>query len=168
MKNRPKRYQPTSDELRDKLLHFIQTHFYQGQFIPFAKARPFLLERVIFKLATYLDEKDVTIGTDRYLEIMQKVLMEALQFGDTANIGYLPAWLGKCVDSHLSVHGEKYYEEGKVNRANIQTHLAAALKIAQAGVQGRDPVREMAAAARLLKAKRKPFKAPQKQQLTLL
>lgn len=122
----------------------------------------------MLKLASYLDEKAVSISTARYQEIMQSVLMEALRFGDTGNITYLPAWLGRCVESHLAVHGEKYYEEGKANRDNVQTHLAGALKIAQAGVQGRDPIREMADAARLLKGKKRVFKPASKEQLNLL
>jgi len=165
---RPQRKQPTPDELRDTLLNFIQTHFYPGQPVVFAKDRPRLLKWVVLKLATYLDEKAVSISTARYQEIMQKVLMEALRFGDTGNITYLPAWLGRCVESHLAVHGEGYYEEGKLARESVQTYLSGALKIAQAGLQGRDPIREMADAARLLKAKKRPVKPPQKQQLSLL
>jgi hypothetical protein len=166
--SRPKRYQPTPEELRDKLLHFIQTHFYQSQPIVFAKDRPRLLKWVVLKLATYLDEKAVSISTARYQEIMQALLLDALRFGNTGNITYLPAWLGRCVDSHMAVHGEKYYEEGKANRESIQTHLAGAMNIAQAGAQGRDPIREMADAARLLKPKKRAFKAPKNQQPELL
>lgn len=165
---RPQRRQPTPEELRDTLLHFIQTHFYKGQPVAFAKDRPRLLKWVVLKLASYLDDKAVSISTERYQEIMQKVLMEALQFGDTGNITYLPAWLGRCIDSHLDVHGEGYYEEGKAARENVQTHLSGALKIAHAGLQGRDPVREMAEAARLIRPQKRPVKTVVKEQLPLL
>lgn len=161
--------QPTPDDLRDTLLNFIRTHFYRGQApLVFTKDRPRLLLWVVLKLATYLDEKAVWIPSARYQEIMQALLLEALRFGDTGNIGYLPAWLGRCVDSHLAVHGERYYEEGKLNRDSIHTHLPGALKIAQAGMQGRDPIREMANAARLLKAPKRVIKAPKNDQLTFL
>lgn len=166
---RPAQKQPTPDDLRDTLLNFIRTHFYRGlEPLAFTKDRPRLLEWVILKLASYLDEKAVWISTGRYQDIMQALLLDALRFGDTGHITYLPGYLGRCVDSHLAVHGEKYYEEGKANRDNIHTHLGGALKIAQAGMQGRDPIREMAHAARLLKAPKRVVKAPKKEQLDLL
>lgn len=166
---RPSRKQPTPDELRDKILHFIQTHFYQGQAVSFAKDRPRLLEWVVLKLAVYLDDKAVSVSTERYLQIMMdEVLMPALRCGDTGNITYLPAWLGKVVESHLRIHGEDYYNEGKARRDNIQTHLAVALNACQVGIQARDPIREMADAARLLKAPKRAFKPSKKEQLTLL
>ena len=129
------------------------------------KDTPKLLEWVVLRLAVYLDEKAVWIDTARYVEIMsgQKgILMEALQFGNTGNITYLPAWLGRCVESHIAVHGEKYYEEGKSNRESIQTHIAAALKGIQPTATAPNPMRVLAEAAKLLKAKKRPVKAPLK------
>jgi hypothetical protein len=165
---RPTRKQPAPDELRDELLRFIQTHFYAGQPVAFAKDTRRLLEWVVLKLAVYLDDKAVFIPTARYLDIMKnEILMPALQCGDTGNITYLPAWLGKVVESHLKIHGEDYYNEGKAERENIHTYLAGALKAAQAGIQGRSPIQEMATAARLLKTKKTVFKRPSKDQLSL-
>lgn len=167
--HRPQRKQPTPDELRDKILHFIQTHFYQGQAVEFAKDRRRLLEWVVLKLAVYLDDKAVSISTERYLQIMMdEVLMPALRCGDTGNITYLPAWLGKTVESHLRIHGEDYYNEGKARRDNIQTHLAVALNACQVGLQARDPIREMADASRLLKTPKRVVKPVKKEQLNLL
>lgn len=165
---RPQSKQPRAEDVQDAILRFIQNHFYQGQPVSFAKDRPRLLKWVVWKLAVYLDSKAVTIPGERYLEIMlvkPGILMEALRFGDTGNITYLPAWLGKCVESHLAVHGEDYYDEGKA----LRNHVAGALEIAHAGLQGRDPIREMAEASRLLKsAKKQPFKPASKAQLKLL
>ena len=168
--NRPPRKQHTSVELRDSILHFIQTHFYPGQNVMFYKHTPDLLKWVVLKLAAYLDDKAVSIPTDRYLEIMvgnsQKpgILMQALQFGDTGNITYLPGYLGICVERHLKIHGEDYYEEGKA----LRNHIDGALALAHKGIQGRDPIRELADASRLLKsAKKQPFKPASKAQLSL-
>src|SRR5262249_45381126 len=149
--------------------------FYQGQRLAFVKDTPRLLEWVVWKLAVYLDDKAVTIPSSRYLEIMiygtpkkPSILMEALKFGDTGNITYLPAWLGKCVESHLAIHGERYYEEGKT----LRNAIGGALKFAKAGIQERDPVRELAEASRLLKAQKRVKKSTGKpaknSQLTLI
>src|SRR4051812_36231592 len=123
-RNRPQKKNPRSDEVQEAILGFIGRQLYPGRAVDFAKDRPRLLGWVVWKLADYLDERAVTIPSARYIEIMltgdrpnrKGILMEAIQFGDTGNIGYLPAWLGRCVDSHLTIHGEKYYEEGKALR----------------------------------------------------
>lgn len=146
---RPKIKQPRSDEVRDTILDFIRRKFYPGHFVEFAKQHRHLLRWVVFELAVYLDSRAVTIPATRYIEIMvgeKGILMEALRFGDTENITYLPAWLRKCVQSHLTVHGETYYDEGK----SLRNALDVALKFAQKQVaQEPDAVRELAAAARL-------------------
>src|SRR4051812_40766162 len=116
---RPQRRQPTPLELRDELLRFIERQFYPNRPVDFAKDTPRLLKWVVLKLAEYLDDRAVAIPTARYIEIMtgeKGILMEALRFGNTGNIAYLPAWLGRCVESHLAVHGEDYYDEGKLIR----------------------------------------------------
>jgi hypothetical protein len=151
------------------VLDFIQRKFYSSQAVSFAKDRPRLLGWVVLKLAVYLDDRAVTISPERYLEIMtgdQGILMEALRFGNTGQITYLPAWLGKVVESHLAVHGDEYYEEGKA----LRNHLQSAINLARAGLQGRDldPIRELAAAARLLKPARRPLKRARNDQPSLL
>jgi len=167
---KPERKQPTPQELLDSLLAFIETHFYSGHPLAFTKDKPRLLQWVVLKLATWLDERGVTLSTDRYREIMvNKILMEALRHGNTSKIDYLPAWLGKTVESHLAIHGEDYYDEAKSIR-NLVDH--AVMVAGQARVTQPDPVRELAAAARLLKSTRKAQKPVRKQainpQLSLL
>jgi hypothetical protein len=155
---RPKKHQPRSEDVQGAILAFIQNHFYQGHAVAFMKDRPRLLQWVVWRLAKYLDAKAVTIPNERYIEIMlvkPGILMEALRNGDTGNITYLPAWLGRCVETHLNIHGEDYYDEGKA----LRNHLDGALKIAHAGLQGRDAVREMAQASRLLKPAKKRRRA---------
>jgi hypothetical protein len=160
--NRPPSHQPTPQALIDELSRFLESKFYPGHPVPFQKDRPRLLKWVVFPLAKYLDDKAVTIPPARYLEIVKGVLMEALQLGDTGRITYLPAWLGKVMQSHLDHHGEEYYEEAKVTRNYITTVMA--------GIRpgpARDAVRELAQAARLLKPKKAP-KRPINAQLNLL
>ena len=165
---RPQARQPRSDEVRDTILNFIRTHFYQGHFVDFAKQQRDLLRWVVFELAVYLDARAVTIPATRYIEIMvgkKGILMEALQFMVASKINYIPAYLRQCVQSHLSIRGEDYYNEGK----SLRSALDAALKFAQVRPAGEpDPVRDLSAAARLLKPRKPAFKAPKNQQPTLL
>jgi hypothetical protein len=168
---RPPLKQPTPIEIRDELLRFIQTKFYQGDQVSFLKDRPRLLKWVILKLADYLDDKAVTIPAGRYLEIMRdKVLMNAVRFGKTEQIKYRPAWLGVVVDQHLAHHGEEYYEEAK----SIRNLVDNALTIAHSRPvhDQPDPVRELARAARLLDGRNSPKMAAKKRvkndQLSLL
>jgi hypothetical protein len=165
---RPQVKQPRSDEVRDTILNFIRTKFYQGHYVEFAKQQRDLLRWVVFELAVYLDTRAVTIPATRYIEIMvgdKGILMEAIRFMVASKINYIPAYLRQCVQSHLSIHGEDYYNEGK----SLRNALDAVLKIAQHSVAVEaDPVRELAAAARLLKPRKAVFKAPKIQQPDLL
>lgn len=161
---RPVRKQHTPEEIRDELLRFIRTKFYQGEAVEFEKDRPRLLKLVVLKFASWLDERGVTLPSDRYLAIMRDtILMDAVRFG-TAEIKYRPGWLGVVVEKHLAHHGEEYYEEAKALRSVVETSLM----LARAGVQGRDPVRELAQASRLLKAKKRVIKPVVNDQLNLL
>ena len=93
------------------------------------------------------------------------VFMDALRFGNTEVINYLPAWLGRVIQKHFSIHGDEIYESAK----SIRTLADHALLSAGKAVQARpDPVRELAALARLVRAPRAVKKTTQKEQLTLL
>ncbi len=164
--NRPFRRQQTSQELRDELLRFIQVHFYPSNLIQFAKDRPNLMRWVVLKFAAWLTSRGVTVTPERYLDIVRdNILMPALQHGSTGQIAYLPAWLGKAVDTHLAHHGEEYYYSAKTARDATQ----GALAIARAGIGQSDPIRDLATASRLLKTgKKRPSKPPIKAQLNLL
>jgi len=166
MNQRPR--QTTSQELRDDLLQFIRTHFYEGDFVAFTKDTRLLLKWVILWPAGWFNKKGVTVPADRYKEILTKILMQALQLGNTGNIRYRPAWLMKVVQSHFAVHGDEYYDEAKSIR-NLAEH--ALLVAGKAAVRASDPVAELAAASRLLKpANRRslsPLKGPVNLELKL-
>jgi hypothetical protein len=166
--NRQHVKQPRSDEVRDTILNFIRRKFYEGHWVEFAKQRRHLLQWVVFELAVYLDSRAVTIPATRYIEIMvgeKGILMEAIRFMQVEKMTYIPAYLRRCVQSHLTVHGEDYYDEGKSLRNALDNTLKFVQK--QVAVEA-DPVRELASAARLLKTQKRAFKAPQKQQPNLL
>ena len=162
---RPPVKQPTSPELQTELLRFIQTKWYPGEAVAFAKDTPRLLSWVIREFATWLEEKAVTLPPSRYLEIMRDTILMDAACHATGAIAYRPAWLRKVVQSHLAMHGEEYYEEAK----SIRTIADRALWAAQrATVAAPDPIRELAQAARLARPRKRPSRRPVKDQLTLL
>lgn len=162
---RPTFKQPTSQELRDTCLDFLSRKFYPGRDVVFAKDRRRLLDWVVLWPAKWLDNRGVTIPSDQYRQLFMDVFMDGLRYGDLEAITYLPAWLAKVIQSHFAHHGDEIYERAK----SVRT-LAERAQTTLAGLPRRqpDPIREMAAAARLLKPKKQPRKAPIKQQLTLL
>lgn len=162
--------QPTSPELLEELLRFIQTKFYPSDPVQFCKDKPRLLSWVIFEFATWLEDKDLTLPPARYLAIMRDtILMDAVRHGNTGGIAYRPAWLRAVVQSHLAHHGEEYYEEAK----SIRTLADHAVWVAGRAIRpAADPIRDLATTAKLLSIARRSKKQPQKPalkaQLTLL
>lgn len=161
----PVRRQQTSEELRDDLLGFIQRKFYQGEAVAFAKDRRLLLKWVVLFPAQWLDERAVTLPTERYREVFMKVMLEALSCGNTGAIKYRPAWLGKVIQSHFAVHGQELYDEAKSARALAENALLMCGKLSRTEP---DPVREFARAASLLVPSKRVKKPTVKSQLDLL
>ena len=162
MKFRPKsapqtRPQPTSEALRNDLLDFLQRKFYQGHPVAFAKDRKRLLDWVVLWPAKWLNERGITLPGDRYREIFMAVFMDGLRFGNTGNITYLPAWLAKVIQSHFDHHGEEIYDRAKSIRS-LADHVMHSL--GRLTPHAPDPVRHLAAAARLLKPRKAPPKRP--------
>lgn len=160
------RCQATPQELLDTCLGFLRRKFYEGHEVSFAKDRRRLLQWVVLWPAKWLDERGVTLPPDQYRERFMKVFMEAMTFGqDVQNITYLPAYLAKVIQSHFRIHEDEIYEQAKSLRNVLDSVLATACRqVAPAP----DPVRELATAARLLKAKKRASKPPVNAQLTLL
>lgn len=148
--------QVTSSELRDSLLDFLRAKFYPepAHWVTFQKDVPRLLAWVVLWPAKWLDERGVTLPTERYQELVVNALLEGLRHGDTGGIKYLPAWLGRVVQSHFAHNEDAIYEEGKALRGRLELTLRGLEAIAAAS-RPADPVREMAAAAGLLKARRR-------------
>jgi hypothetical protein len=105
----------------------------------------------------------VTLPAEKYREIFMAVFMDGLRFGDTENITYLPTWLAKVIQSHFDHHGDEIYEQAKSIRALAENALFSAGKLAKSGP---DPVRELAAASRLLRPQKRPVKLPKKGPVT--
>lgn len=160
---KPALKQPTPKELLDHLCDFIERKFYAGRPVDFTKDRRRLLEWVILWPAAWLNQRGVTIPPDRYREIVERVMFDALAHGNTGQITYLPAWLAKVIQSHFACHGDEIYEQAKCMR-NLVEHAAAALGKLHVR-QTPDPVFELAEARRLLIADRRAKKAASRRPL---
>lgn len=161
---RPK--QQTPKEMLDGLKDFVARKFYEGDSVGFMKDEPRLLKWVLLYPAKWLNERGVTITTERYRALINGVLMEALRHGNTAQIGYRPAWLGKVIQSHLAFHGEKLYSEAKSARSLAENAL---LMVGRLSTNRQDdPVKTLVAASRLLERKKPMVKQTGKDQLNLL
>ena len=161
--------QTTSQELTDDLLEFVRRKFYVGNAVAFNKDKRRLLEWVVLWPATYLDERGVTLPPDRYKELFMGIMMLALQQGNTGNIIYRPAWLGKCVQSHFKIHWDEIYQEAKSARSLADHALTITGRVPVGKLP--DPVAEMALAAKLVKGTGRPkktvLKAPLNEQPSL-
>lgn len=109
--------QPTPTELVEDLLGMARRMFYCD--LPekrWFQDRTLIMRNVVLHFAKWLDDRGVTIPPAKYRQIMTDVFMTAVRHGDTENIAYLPGYLATCVQSHLAVHGEDYYNEAKGTR----------------------------------------------------
>lgn len=173
MKRHAKRVDPPrpklANETLDTLLDIVRAKFYTGHAVEFAKDRPRLLSWVILWPATWLSDRGVTLPPDRYSAILGQVLVDAAAFSEPTKVTYLPAYLRQCMQSHWRIHGEEYYEEGKAIRTKVEATMFAVAQQPRQAAQ--DPVRDLAMAARLLKAtksQKRPKQAQDNSQLNLL
>jgi hypothetical protein len=155
-RSEPRPKQQTSEELRDALLEFIRGKFYPepAHWLAFQKDRPRLLKWVVLWPARWLNERGVTLPPERYQALIVEALLDGLRHGDTGRIGYLPAWLGRVVQSHFAHREDEIYQEAKALRPRLEATLQALAGVATVS-RPADPVRELATAQRLLKPKPK-------------
>ena len=149
--------QSTSAALTDDLLEFIRRKFYQIENggVRFMKDKRLLLKWVVLWPATWLYGKGVSIPEEKYREIFMKVMMLALQQGNTAAIIYPPRWLGKVIQSHFAIHGDEIYADAKAMRSLASNALLVTGKLPIADQP--DITRDLALAAQLISTpKRKP------------
>jgi hypothetical protein len=149
-----------SEDLTSDLLDFIRRKFYGDDGVGFTKDKRRLLLWVVLWPAKELDDAGVRLPDARFKEIFMETIMLALQQGNTGNIKYRPAWLGRVIQSHFKIHWKEIFQEAKSSRSLAEHALlvAGSLPVAQAP----DSTREMAAAANLLKAPKRKLKRPVK------
>lgn len=160
---RPNRPQPTPEAMVTALLNLIETKFYRGHPVPFAKNKPDLLRMVVLWPAGWLNRHGVSLTAESYQSRLSGIVIDAAAHFDGARVKYLPAWLGVSVQRHFDHHEDEIYDEGKALRNAVESAVAQARGSI---VRERDPVRELAQLSSVLRAARgrkAPTAAPEKQ-----
>lgn len=159
--------QQVAADLRDTILGYIRTHWYQD--LPperFFADRSLLLRFVVLWPARWLAERGVSLPAERYKEIMvgggkvRGILPDAATLGEPAKNPI--RYLGHVVQSHWRIHGETYYEEAKALRPRIDQLLSQIQTAATAASGSRRTAVELMADAAALAAPTKRRKAPAK------
>lgn len=150
--------QKIAEDLRDRLLGYIQRHFYAD--LPkerFWADRRLLLRWVVLWPAKWLSDKGVTMTPERYEEIMvgggrpRGILVDAATLGQPP---YNPVkYLATVVQKHWEIHGEGYYEEAKALRNKLDPIMRV---LSGRAIQAQpDPIATLANASDLLRSPRK-------------
>lgn len=163
IKKSSRRPQPTPEAMVTALLNLIETKFYPGHPIPFAKDRSNLLKLVVLWPAGWLNRHGVSLTADSYQSRLSEIIIDAAAHFDGARVKYLPAWLGVSVQRHFDHHEDEIYDEGKALRNALESAVAQARGSI---VRERDPVRELAQLSSVLRAakgRKAPKAAPEKQ-----
>lgn len=164
---RPASRQATPEELVADLMDFLRRKFYAaGEWVTFQKESKHLKAWVVLEPAKWLDDQGLSIPVDDYRSLFLNVMQDALSHGNLGEITYRPAWLRRVIQSHLAHHGDAIREKAKSLRTLAEHQILSLGRIAQNAAP--DPVRTLAAAARLLERKPRVEKAPARDQLSLL
>lgn len=157
----PRPQQEIGAEIVNELLASIRNQFYADD--PqkrWFQDRQFILRRVVLWPATWLNKRGVTLPPERYRAILMDVFQEIKRHGSTGAVKYWPGYLLHCVQEHFKHHGDDYYEEGKSMRSAVE-HSMLAFRRAKDSKVSPDPVKEMAAAAAIVRVpKRRPKQPP--------
>jgi hypothetical protein len=149
--SRPKQELPA--DIMDDLLGAVHR-----QFCPDLQGKAWFTQvgffrRVLTWPASWLDRRGVSLPPARYKEILLGVFNEIKGHGNTSVVKRWPGYLLRCLQSHFSHQGDRYYEEGKSIRALADRALLSYVKSPGAEPQPEDPIRTLAAAHRLLSRK---------------
>lgn len=162
---RPK--QQTPKELTDTLVDFLRRKFYENDNVAFAKDRKRLLAWVVLYPAWWLNQRGVTLPSDKYRERFFKVFLDVKAFG-TDKIDYRPGYLRFVIQKHFEHHGEEIYEQAKSIRSQVEHVLLSTGKRPDSADQ--HPTDTMAQARSLIdtsRAKKPSPTPPKKDQLSL-
>lgn len=105
-------------QLVDDYLRTIQSQFYTGkadlrQFY----AQRFMLVQGIATPAKVLKSLGVWLPDKRLREILDDVILGIKRKGNTGGVKHWGAYFLTCIQSHMQIRKDHYYEEGKQHRA---------------------------------------------------
>jgi hypothetical protein len=128
------------------------------QFLPDDPKAFFQQQKMIIKAicypATYLQKRGVQLPERRLEQILNEVLRGIMHHGQTSKITWFGGYFLKCIQEHMSHHGDEYYDEGKDLRTILQKTLAELSKkeVADLPSAQDDTTARLADAAKLLKS----------------
>lgn len=151
----PRKKQATPEELMAECMQDVRDMFYGKTGDPaqdaardkmwYRESNDIRKMAVLF-LAEWLDEKAVTLPTERYTAFLRARWKEIKEKGLQEEFKYFPGYLKVCLRRHLNVHGDELYEEGKAFRGSLEKVLTG---IGQ--VRPVDPIKALATVQAALK-----------------
>lgn len=111
----------TSADLVKVNLHRLRTQFYESE-KEFFQQRSILVKAITYP-SFWLEERRVRLPAEKLNAILDTIIRGIMHHGATHQIGYFCAYFLKCVQDHMRMQGECYYEEAKSLRTITETAL---------------------------------------------
>lgn len=93
-------------------LHRLKNQFYPDDEKRFFQQRGMLIKAITHP-ASYLKDRGVRLSTDELQAILDTIIRGIMHHGNTGRIGFVGAYILKCVQDHMKIQGDVYYEKGK-------------------------------------------------------
>ena len=147
------------DEMVTGLLAYVR-----NQFCPdvdgkaWGQMSHFIKPRAIMWPAGFIQGKGFTLSVAEYDRVMREIFLGIKLHGNTARVGYWPAYLVKCVQEHWRIHWPEYYEKSKSTTTIADAALVGLAKTPVRSGPSVEPIAQALAVltARTRKAKAKP------------
>ena len=120
------------EELVNRFLRSLRNQFYKGEDKLFFQERRLLIAAICYP-AQWLDQRAVRLNAKRYTGILTKIIRTINQHGRLSRVRCMGRYLLHCVQTHMSHHGDAYYEEAKATRNVIDDVLLGLGKRVQSG-----------------------------------
>ena len=110
------------EALVERFLRSLRNQFYKGEDKLFFQERRLLMAAICYP-AQWLDQRAVRLNAKRYTDILTKIIRAINAHGQLSTVRSMGRYLAKCVQEHMSHHGDAYYEEAKATRNVIDDVL---------------------------------------------
>lgn len=122
-----------AETLMEDLLRHLRQQFYYGQTKPFQQQRK-MLQEALTTPAAWLYARGVTLSEPRLREILMEIITGIKRHGDTGSIRFFAGYFLNCVQKHMKFNGDRYYQEGKAARNQVEKAMGAITAVPQAPV----------------------------------
>ncbi|MDD5263017.1 MAG: hypothetical protein PHD76_14330 [Methylacidiphilales bacterium] len=113
----------SAENLMETLLRHIRMQFYPDDPKRFFQEQR-LLKLAITTPAVWLQERGVALSAHRLQAVLMDIITEIKRHGDTGAIKCFGAYLLHTVQQHMRYQGERYYNEGKAARNQVEKALS--------------------------------------------